>query len=267
MLLRVDRVLLRVPHLESAVRYYRDVLGMKPLRQEAQVASFALGEGELVLHADVDLPAEATYYRVEDVRDLYRRREALSLSFVQQPAPSTRGWRAAVKDPFGNVLLLIDRTSETSGGERIEDARLPGALFPGIEPRVPAKREMLVALYGKIGRTADDLPYTPHFETLYSSYAALHDPVVPTRKEVWRHLLNLRKGGKLPRLGAARSIPPEISADDKALLIELVGEEMGRRDRLPYTRRFNGIVDAFNQARRRPLSPHLVWRLVATLAK
>ena len=71
------------------------------------------------------------------------------------------------------------------------------------------QRDALIAMYEKIGRTADDLPYTPHFETLYSGYAnRLGDPK-PTRAEVWRHLLNLRKGGKLPKLGEARSIPPK----------------------------------------------------------
>ena len=46
---------------------------------------------------------------------------------------------------------------------------------------------------------------------------------------------------------------------------------MGRRDRLPYSTAFDAIVDAFNdyirQHGERPISPHLVWRLVATLAK
>ena len=42
---------------------------------------------------------------------------------------------------------------------------------------------------------------------------------------------------------------------------------MGKRDRLPYTKRFDTLVDSFNKTQARPLSPHLVWRLVATLAK
>ena len=35
----------------------------------------------------------------------------------------------------------------------------------------------------------------------------------------------------------------------------------------PYTKRFDELVDEFNKSQDRPLSPHLVWRLVATLAK
>lgn len=269
MLRTIDRVILRVPSLAAAVVYYRDTLGLKLLRQDPRLASFQLGDGvtELVLHTEDDLPAEGIYYRVEDVRDLYRRREELRLHFVSAPAPAARGYRATVKDPFGTVLLLIDRTIEAGGGGEIEDGKTPGALFAGVETRTPVKAELLIALYLKVGRTADDLPYTPHFESLHRGYAAGHPAPGPERQETWRHLLNLRKGGKLPKLGEARSKPPEVTAEAKELLRWLVGEDLGRRDRLPYTARFDQIVDAFNKSQNRPLSPHLVWRLVATLAK
>jgi catechol 2,3-dioxygenase-like lactoylglutathione lyase family enzyme len=269
MLTRVDRVLLRVPGLESAVRHYRDVLGLKLLRQDAHLASFQLREGqtELILHDDPDLPAEATYWLVDDVRDLYRRRAELKLRFASPPTQIARGFRATVKDPFGTVLLLLDRSTEASAGSVVEDAKPPGALFAGIEPRVAVKREALVAAYEKVGRTADDLPYTPHFENLYTTYAAALGEPTPTRAEVWRHLLNLRKGSKLPKLGEARSTPPEVSPEARVHLRELLGPDIGKRDRLPYTKRFDEIVDQFNKSQPRAISPHLVWRLVATLAK
>ena len=84
---------------------------------------------------------------------------------------------------------------------------------------------------------------------------------------MWRHLLNIRKRGKLPKLGEARSRPPEVSDEALALLRETLGKDIGKRDRLPYTPRFDKLVDEFNKTQPRPLSPHLVWRLVATLAK
>ena len=58
-----------------------------------------------------------------------------------------------------------------------------------------------------------------------------------------------------------------MSAEARAALREMLGEDVGRRDRLPYTERFDKLVDEFNRAQRMRLSPHLVWRLVATLAK
>jgi hypothetical protein len=45
------------------------------------------------------------------------------------------------------------------------------------------------------------------------------------------------------------------------------GTRKGCRDRLPYTDRFDKLVDDFNGTQVRKMSPHLVWRLVATLAK
>src|SRR5439155_8698078 len=106
-----------------------------------------------------------------------------------------------------------------------EDAKpAGGALFAGIEQKVAPKRDLLAQIYQNIGRTADDLPYTPHFESLYSSYAAQLDPK-PTRPEVWRHLLMLRKAGRLPKLGEARSNPPKVDAQAEARLRELLGRD------------------------------------------
>jgi catechol 2,3-dioxygenase-like lactoylglutathione lyase family enzyme len=269
MLQKVDRLLLRVQSLPAAVAYYRDVVGLKPARREGKVASFRLGDGatELVLHDDPDLPAEAVYYLVDDVRDLYRRRSSLKLKFSGPPTQAARGYRAQVKDPFGNVLLLIDRTVESSGGASVEDAKNAPGLFAGFEPFHRPKNDALIAAYEKTGRTADDLPYTPHFESLYKSYAAGFGESPPTRQETWRHLLNVRKRGKLPKLGEARSRPPEVNAEALAKLRQMLGKDIGKRDRLPYTPRFDQLVDEFNKTQPRPLSPHLVWRLVATLAK
>jgi catechol 2,3-dioxygenase-like lactoylglutathione lyase family enzyme len=269
MLHKIDRILLRVPALASAVAYYRDVLGLKLLRQDARLANFQLIDGatELVLHCDPDLPEEAIYYLVDNVRDLYQRRAELKLAFNSPPAQVSKGYRATVKDPYGNVMLLIDRSTEDSAGAQIEDAKSGDSLFPGMEVRAPAKREELIDAYLGVGRTADDLPYTPHFEKLYNTYIATYPEPRPPRAEVWRHLLNLRKGGKLPKLGEARSTPPAVSDQDRDQLRAALGSDIGKRDRLPYTKRFDEIVDSFNRTQPRAISPHLVWRLVATLAK
>jgi catechol 2,3-dioxygenase-like lactoylglutathione lyase family enzyme len=277
MLQRIDRILLRVPALESAVRYYRDVLGMKLAKQEKTIASFSLGADatELVLHADPDLPGEAIYFRVDDVRAMYRDRAKLKLTFNGPPVQVSRGYRATAKDPFGTVLLLLDRTAEgpTAVGSSlvnagaIEDAKPAGSLFAGVETRTVAKRDVLAAAYEQINRTADDLPYTPQFEQLYRSYIATFPEPKPSRAEAWRHLLNLRKAGRLPKLGDSRSKPPQVSPEAQAALRGALGADVGKRDRLPYTKRFDEIVDAFNKSQPRPLSPHMVWRLVARLAK
>ena len=291
MLRGIDRLVLRVPSLPAAVTYYRDVLGLHVARQEQRVASLrfagasrGIGDGEggaaaeIILHSDPDLPAEALYFLVEDVRAMYRRRAELKLTFTSPPTRIARGYRATVKDPFGTVLHLLDRAAEApptrgsratagAGSAHVEDAKAAGALFAGMSHKVPAKADLLVRLYTKLARTADDLPYTPHFESLFEPYAAAFDDPKPDRAEVWRHLLNLRKRAKLPKLGEARSPAPELPAESRAALRDLLGDDIGKRERLPYTPRFEQIVEQFNATLPRKMSPHLVWRLVATLAK
>jgi hypothetical protein len=268
MLRRVDRILLSVPALGSAVGYYRDILGLKLLRQDKQAASFLMSDGatELVLRSDPEQTSGEVYYLVDDVRGLFSRREELKLGFVHPPRAVSRGYTAAVRDPFGNVLLLLDRTTESGGTAAVEDAAAPTALFAGVEEEAAARPNVLIELYQQIGRTADDLPYTPQFEKLWNLYAAKQTPE-PTRGEVWRQLLNLRKAGKLPRLGPARGPVPKLTPDEQQTLTELLGEDIGKRDRLPYTPRFDRLVNELNQTRARPLGPHQVWRLVARLAK
>jgi len=39
---KIDRILLRVESLEAAVRYYRDLLGLKLLKHDQRLASFQL---------------------------------------------------------------------------------------------------------------------------------------------------------------------------------------------------------------------------------
>ena len=270
MLQRVDRILVRVPAVPAAVKYYRQTLGLKLIKEDKRLALLRLPEGgtEFVLHADPDLPAEAVYYLVDDVRKMFAQRAQSGMTFVQPPTPAARGFRAAIKDPFGNVMLIVDRTSANGTDDLVEDAKPPGALFAGMsDPKLPVKREVLVSAYEEVGRTADDLPYTPDFERLYTAYSSAHRDSRPTRQEVWRHLLNLRKAAKLPKLGEARSRPPEIDEEAKSRLRELLGSDIGKRDRLPYTEKFDRVVDEFNRTQKRPLSPHLVWRLVATMAK
>jgi catechol 2,3-dioxygenase-like lactoylglutathione lyase family enzyme len=266
MLKKVDRVLVRVPSIRSGVTYYRDTLGMKLVREDRTIATFELGQGELVLHADPDLPDQATYFLVDDVRALYANRAGMKLQFVSPPAQASRGYRATVKDPFGNFMLLIDQSMARGAATEVPTAP-GGSLFSGVEHKAPVRKDLLVQLYEKIARTADDLPYTPHFESLYNGYVHEAPDPKPSRSEVWRHLLNLRKRAALPKLGPAKSKPPEITDEQREMLKQMLGEDIGRRDRLPYTKRFDELVDGFNKGMPRAMSPHLVWRLVATLAK
>ena len=138
--------------------------------------------------------------------------------------------------------------------------------------------DLLISVYQKQGRTLDDLPYTEAFETLYASmYGDVDDTHavddvagMPTRAQVFHRLHNLRKAGKLPRLGRAVGERPRIDPQQEALLVSLVEQQVGaisKRDQLLYTPGFVQVCTAFNAQTGLTLGHHAIWRLVAKLAK
>lgn len=272
----IDRLIWRVPNVPAAVAFYRDTMGLSVVRDGTSYATLEFSDGrQVLLHNDPDLPEEATLILVDDVKALFARRRELRLDFASPPTRGSKGFRATMKDPFGTVLLVIDRTLETPASEPVEDVLRPDALFPGVTPKFQVKIELLAELYEKAGRTADDLPYTAQFEQIYEAYAKQWPGPQPGRAEVWRHLLSVRKKGKLPKLGQARSKPPAIDGETaeriRRLMAEHIGETIGRRDRLPYSKPFDDLADAFNRERvsrhESPMTPHALWRIVASLAK
>ncbi|MDB5328095.1 MAG: hypothetical protein JWM57_3664 [Phycisphaerales bacterium] len=262
----VDRILLRVDNVTAAANFYSSVLGLRLDRQTGHAAAlrFCQGNTELVLHDDQQRPDVEVVLGVADVQAVYERREELGIAFLTMPKLSGKGHRATIRDPFGHVLAIADQGD--SGG--VTAAPAGGALFEDAPPEDSSiDRAALIAVYEKIGRTADDLPYTPHFERLHTMYARQSPREKPDHNAVWLQLLRLRKAGKLPKLGAAASKPPILEKADKERLRDLLGDDVGKRDRLPYTPRFDQIVAEFNKGFARAFSPHVVWRIVATLAK
>ena len=154
-----------------------------------------------------------------------------------------------------------------TGGERPEDLRSTGGLFgDGGSPGELDQR--LGEAYAEIGRTLDDLPYTREFDRLFETVREIRGAM--DRRDLFHRLHNLRKAGKLPRVGRsgskAQAVTPEREAELRELVIELAGS-LGQRDRLPYTPEFDRLVSEFNNAGALSLEPYDVWRLVAKLAK
>jgi cephalosporin-C deacetylase-like acetyl esterase len=169
------------------------------------------------------------------------------------PAAAMTGWEDAMVD--GDRAPT--RTETPTTGEQT-------GLF-GDAPARNQMDEIIVAAYQRAGRTLDDLPYTPEWASLFAEL----EPGMRER-EVFHRLHNLRKAGRLPKLGRAVSSPPAIDREHEADLAErvtrLVGT-LGQRDRLPFTPEFDRLVIEFNTATGRELTPHDLWRLVAKLAK
>jgi len=137
-----------------------------------------------------------------------------------------------------------------------------------------ADDELLISVYQKQGRTLDDLPYTPEFERIYTAMVGQGDSEEPygalTRAQLFHWLHNLRKAGRMPRMGRAASQPPRIDGEHEQLLVQLVEQAIGRlslRDQLPYNDAFDKLVATFNEQVGLSLSPHDVWRIIAKLAK
>ncbi|MFK7790233.1 MAG: hypothetical protein AB8C95_12170 [Phycisphaeraceae bacterium] len=129
--------------------------------------------------------------------------------------------------------------------------------------------DLLISVYQKQGRTLDDLPYTDAFETLYSSMYG-DDGDAPSRAKVFHRLHNLRKAGKLPRMGKAHGQRPRITSEQETMLAGQVVAEVGalsKRDQLLYTPVFEALCTAFNAEAGLELSRHDIWRLIAKLAK
>jgi hypothetical protein len=143
-------------------------------------------------------------------------------------------------------------------------------------PALDAATEALIESYVLAGRSLDDLPYTPEFDRLFANSRGGGEGGGGggggSQRDVLRRLHNLRKAGKLPKLGrqAVQSAPPRISPEEERTLAGLVIDTtgtLGQRDQLPYDPKFEAIVNEFNQRTGRMMSPHDVWRLVAKLAK
>lgn len=129
--------------------------------------------------------------------------------------------------------------------------------------------DLLISVYQKQGRTLDDLPYTDAFEAIYMAMYGGEDDA-PPRVQVFHRLHNLRKAGKLPRMGKAHGQRPRITPEQETQLANHVEDAVGalsKRDQLLYTPTFEQLCTAFNAEAGLELSRHDIWRLIAKLAK
>jgi len=164
--------------------------------------------------------------------------------------------------PWEELMLGGDHPPEAgAGGEQ-------GALFD--EGSADGADRALVAAYERAGRTLDALPYTGEFESLHAELVGALGGAAPTRRDAFHRLHNLRKAGRLPRMGRTEASVPKISGEHEALLARLVVEaagSLGARDSLVYAPEFDRLVERFNAEAGHRLSNHDAWRLIARLAK
>ena len=122
--------------------------------------------------------------------------------------------------------------------------------------------------YARSGLPLDDLPYTDAFDLIYAEVNQSFPS--KTERDVFHHLLTVRKAADLPRSGKPGSPAPVLTADQKDALARAVVAEVGSvgaRDQLPYTEKFDRVAASFKAATGIDLPPHGLWRAIANLSK
>ena len=104
----VDCISLPVLDLEAALELYRDKLGHKLIWRTDKQAGLAFDDGvtELVLRQNDD-PQE-TDIKVESAVDAAELFQTAGGSIIAGPFDIAIGKCAVVKDPWGNVMVLLD---------------------------------------------------------------------------------------------------------------------------------------------------------------
>lgn len=113
MLKKIDCVMVRVDDLDAATDFYAAALGLHPLWRDETSVGMGLPEtdAEVVLHT-MDLPRDwSVHYLVDDVRALVRSWREAGRPVCRQPFEIPIGWCAALTDPFGNPICILDMTN------------------------------------------------------------------------------------------------------------------------------------------------------------
>ena len=106
---KLDNHLLRVGDLDAAIAFYRDGLGHPLVWRDREAAGFALPEtdAELVVHLRI---GPETDILVEDVDSAFAAFLNAGGAAVEPPFDIAIGRCARVRDPFGNVLVILDQS-------------------------------------------------------------------------------------------------------------------------------------------------------------
>ena len=109
---KIDNHLLRVDDLDAAVSFYRDRLGHRMLWRDEAAVGFELPEtdAELVVHLGL---GPETDFLVDDVDAAYQVLLSAGARSIQEPFDIRIGRCACLRDPFGNVLVILDQSRGT----------------------------------------------------------------------------------------------------------------------------------------------------------
>ena len=106
---KLDNLMLRVADLDAAIVFYRDKLGHQLLWRDEVSAGLELREddAELVLHCQIGPETDIV---VDDADRAFKRFLEAGGDPVQPPFDISIGRCARVRDPFGNVIVMLDQS-------------------------------------------------------------------------------------------------------------------------------------------------------------
>ena len=106
---KIDSYQIAVPDLDAALAFYRDALGHELVWRSEAGAGLRLPEqdgAEIVLQTE--RPGPETDLLVDSVEEAVERFVAAGGTLLSGPFAIQIGMCAVVRDPFGNVLVMLD---------------------------------------------------------------------------------------------------------------------------------------------------------------
>ena len=111
---KVDAVTVRVPDIDTGIRFYVGVLGHRMKWRSDAICQAGIelpdGDSELVLTTEHGYEPNWLVESVDDAVEVFRSNEG---QVIAEPFDIPVGRLAVVVDPFGNALVLIDLTKGT----------------------------------------------------------------------------------------------------------------------------------------------------------
>ena len=116
MLAQIGQIALPVHDLERAVKFYRDILGMRYLFQAPNLAFFDCGGIRLMLGLpetpDQDRPGSVIYFKVADIQSAHQTLTSRGVQFIRAPhlivtMKDHDLWLAFFRDEDQNNLALM----------------------------------------------------------------------------------------------------------------------------------------------------------------
>jgi catechol 2,3-dioxygenase-like lactoylglutathione lyase family enzyme len=126
---KLDNLLLRVVDLDAAIFFYRDRLGHPVLWRSEEAVGFGLPEtdAELVVHLHIGPETDVLVGNVDEAFAFF---VSAGGEAIAPPFDIAIGRCARVRDPFGNLLVILDQ----SKGRLVTDSN---SRVTGVRPRSP----------------------------------------------------------------------------------------------------------------------------------